>query len=214
MGCSNSKGEPSIEKQQQMKQLVTQSEIERDLDIQLNNCKVVLLGNSSVGKTSICERAITNEYSVSYQATTGAAYRQLKINLDSNRSLRLHIWDTGGEEKFRAIAAFYYRDAKGALLIYDATNRKSFEDLGYWKTELAQKIANENMVIVLVANKVDLPNGAVSDEEAQKFASDSKMLFHHTSAKTGEGITELFHHLGEKFYEAIIAPLTPNILPK
>ena len=156
-----------------------------------------------MGKTSIASRYCKNTFNDHHINTIGGAYQQQKVVLNNGAIVKLHIWDTSGQERFRAMTNLYYRDAQVALLTYDITNESSFTGIEFWIDELKYKVENENMILFLVGNKSD-----ASDEErkvpkskGKKFADDNNLLFFETSAKTGAGCKDLFVDVATKVYE-------------
>ena len=162
--------------------------------------KIMLLGDSSVGKTSIIKRYCKNQYSNSFISTIGVDFETKYINIDfktkyikiGEYSVKVLIWDTAGQEKFRNIAKQYYKGANGVLLIYDVTNKKSFERIAYWMNELKDNNQINEIDICLVGNKIDLEGRVITREEGEKFALDNDIKYFEVSAKTSEGIEELF----------------------
>lgn len=163
-------------------------------------CKVVFLGDSAVGKSSISQRFCKNIFTGEHEVTIGGAYIQQKVTLKNNSVLKLHLWDTGGEERFRAMAPLYYRDANAAVLVYDVSNKQSFDSIKYWLNELDSKVKQDGLVLALAGNKCDLPETKrqVVTMNAKSFAESNKMIFAETSAKTGEGVNSLFQMLSEE----------------
>ena len=166
--------------------------------------KIVLLGDVSVGKTSIASRFCKNSFNEHHINTIGGAYQQQKVVLPNGGIVKLHIWDTSGQERFRAMTNLYYRDAQVALLTYDVTSPTSFTSIDFWINELKYKVENDNMILCLVGNKCDLPSDdrKVSKIQGENYAKENNLIFFETSAKSGEGITELFNTIGNKIYEA------------
>ncbi|KAJ3448158.1 ras-related protein rab-5c [Anaeramoeba flamelloides] len=152
--------------------------------------KIVVLGESAVGKTSILLRFHKNQFSTQLEPTIGASHVQKSINM-TDCHIQLLIWDTAGQEQYHSLAPMYYRGARGALIVYDRTNYKSFERAKDWIKELKSK-GSPNVRIVLVGNKIDLETNNVDTSEALTYAKENDMLFFETSAKTGEGIQEAF----------------------
>jgi small GTP-binding protein len=120
--------------------------------------KIVLLGDQNVGKSSIAQRYCKNLFTGQHVATIGGAYLQQKVILNNGVTIKYHIWDTGGQERFRSMANLYYRDASAAILTYDVTNEKTFESLNYWVEELKYKCDEEKLVLCLAGNKCDVDN--------------------------------------------------------
>ena len=117
--------------------------------------------------------------------------------------IKLHIWDTSGQERFRAMTNLYYRDAQVAILTYDIKNEASFTSIEFWIQELKYKVENENMILCLVGNKCDVSQDErkVSTIKGKNFAQENNMIFYETSAKTGEGVKDLFVTIANKVYE-------------
>ncbi|KAL4205985.1 ras family-domain-containing protein [Rhizopus microsporus] len=161
--------------------------------------KIVILGSQGVGKTSLAVRYISKTFSPNSTSTIGASFMAKKLTVD-NCKVSLQIWDTAGQERFRAMAPMYYRGAQAALLVYDITSRESFEELHSWIEELKRNMT-EDLVIVVVANKLDLAlyQREVSCEEAQKYITrvlGPDTLLYEVSAKEDNGtIEEIFLHI-------------------
>jgi small GTP-binding protein len=168
-------------------------------------CKVVFLGDSAVGKSSISQRFCKNIFTGEHEVTIGGAYIQQKVQLKNGSFLKLHLWDTGGEERFRAMAPLYYRDANAAVLVYDVSNKQTFDSIRYWLNELDTKVKQDGLVLALAGNKCDLPESKrqVTLINAKSFAENNKMIFAETSAKTGDGITVLFQSLAEEITKKV-----------
>lgn len=165
--------------------------------------KVVLLGDQNVGKSSIAQRFCKNVYTNSYIVTIGGAYLQQKITLSNGVTMKLHIWDTGGQERFRSMANLYYQDAAAAILTYDVTNEKTLQSLNYWIDELKNKLNQDKIVICIAGNKCDCdPNERkVPTISGKQLADQNNMIFAETSAKADLGIKDLFQNLGRRIYE-------------
>eukprot|EP01017_Pseudomicrothorax_dubius_P002623 TRINITY_DN10159_c0_g1_i1.p1 TRINITY_DN10159_c0_g1~~TRINITY_DN10159_c0_g1_i1.p1 ORF type:complete len:227 (-),score=60.32 TRINITY_DN10159_c0_g1_i1:117-737(-) len=159
--------------------------------------KVVLLGDAGVGKSSLSQRYCYDRFSESYSVTIGGAYLNKTVEVRPGQSVRMHFWDTGGEERFRAMAPLYYRDATVAILVYDVTDAKTFKSLEYWIKELDGKVKEDKLILALAGNKADMDPKSVTLEQGRLFATTNRMFFAETSAKTGEGIQELFQQVAE-----------------
>ena len=152
--------------------------------------KVVLLGNSGVGKSSVVDQYINRRHNDTPEATVGVGYYHHKMKLPSGSVADLDIWDTGGQERYRALLPLYYREAAVAIIIYDVSNYPSFEACEYWYREL--KRSEPDCLLFLVGNKTDIPTKRVDSDFARDYAKGRHMLWTEASAKTGQGITELF----------------------
>ena len=157
--------------------------------------KILTLGDTLVGKSSIVLRFSDNRFDDNQLATIGIDYKTKYIKV-KDASVKVLLWDTAGQEKFRNIARQYYKGANGVLLIYDVCDRKSYERIGFWMDELKQNNEIEQLYIILVGNKIDLEEKrVVTREEAEKYAEDNNINYLEVSAKTGEGILDLFNEV-------------------
>eukprot|EP00824_Muranothrix_gubernata_P022344 TRINITY_DN532_c0_g1_i1.p1 TRINITY_DN532_c0_g1~~TRINITY_DN532_c0_g1_i1.p1 ORF type:complete len:227 (+),score=25.95 TRINITY_DN532_c0_g1_i1:39-719(+) len=169
--------------------------------------KLVMLGNSGVGKTSIVRRFVYNEHDA-YAATLGATFCSKIVNIPSSTDfIKFQIWDTAGQEMYRGLASLYYKDAAAAILAYDITNKDSFEGLKEWVNELRENEA-ANIILAIAGNKSDLLSEEKIDVSSVKAYADSiGAIFKYTSAKEDEGVNDIFieiarelhPHLKEKF---------------
>jgi small GTP-binding protein len=170
--------------------------------------KVVLLGNSGTGKTSILDYAVTHIANDNLRPTIGCNCSPLTIDLPTG-PVQLRVWDTAGQELYRSIVPIYMRDAGAALLVYDITDTKSVDALDDWHSVLMEEQSGD-VLIYVVANKIDLP-ATVADVRGESVAQKVNGSFHRVSAKTGEGIDTLFRAVaqetstGERFLTRIIA---------
>ena len=157
--------------------------------------KILTLGDTLVGKSSIVLRFSDNRFDDNQLATIGIDYKTKYIKV-KDASVKVLLWDTAGQEKFRNIARQYYKGANGVLLIYDVCDRKTYERIGFWMDELKQNNEIEQLYIILVGNKIDLEEKrVVTREEAEKYAEDNNINYLEVSAKTGEGILDLFNEV-------------------
>ena len=164
--------------------------------------KVLLLGDSSVGKTCFLLRYCDKTFQDAHLSTIGLDYRLKSMTLKNKKNIKLQIWDTAGQDRFRAITKNHYKGANGIILIYDVTNLQTFENVKNWITQIREE-ANKNVVIFLAGNKADLPeeSRAVQKEDGQKMAEEYNMPFQETSAKEGINVNETFQELVEKIDE-------------
>ena len=173
-----------------------------DEDDDEQSCKIVLLGESGVGKTSIIANFMeqnTNDIS----ATTGATFSTKTINFDKfNKNVCFEIWDTAGQEKYRALTKMFYKDAAAAILVYDITREESFQQLKeYWAVQVKEN-APKKIIFAIAANKSDLEDSeAINEIDAREFAKSINALFKKTSCIRKEGIDELFNDIGYKFLD-------------
>ena len=163
--------------------------------------KVLLIGDSSVGKTSLISRFVDDAFAQSYTATVGIDNKAKVVDLDGFR-VKLQIWDTAGQERFRTLTTAYYRGAQGIALVYDITRPNTFRNATYWMTSIEEH-APPGAKKILIANKADLyPDREISTPEGQGQASNCDMSYFEVSAKTGEGVTEAFIALAQEMKES------------
>ena len=145
--------------------------------------KIVLIGESGVGKTSIISRYTTNTFDPQTLTSSSAQFLTKTINLNENTSIKFDIWDTAGQEKFKSLAKIFYKDAKVIILVYDITNKPSFETLkNYWYKEIMDNSVSD-LILALVGNKSDLyENEQVTDDEGKAYAKEKNAIFKSTSA--------------------------------
>ena len=165
--------------------------------------KVVLIGESGTGKTSIIQRFSYNLFDSNCASSISSQYISKTIDLkDINQSLKFDIWDTAGQEKYRSMAKLFYKDAKIILFVYDITSLNSFNELrNYWITQVKEN-CEPNILFGVVANKNDLYNDQqVPKEEGVKLADEIGAIFQMTSAKSGNGINNLFNNIARKYLD-------------
>ena len=155
--------------------------------------KLVLLGDSSVGKSCLVAQFVRGEFHDFQEPTIGAAFLTATIATDdtSSNSIRLEIWDTAGQERYRSLAPMYYRGAAAAIVVFDLTSQESFSGAKSWVKEL-QRRGDANVVIALAGNKLDIEGRVVEKEEAAAFAEENGIIYMETSAKTAHNVRELF----------------------
>lgn len=165
------------------------------------NIKLILLGDSGVGKTSLIKRKEVNTFNNLYTSTIGVDFTSFTKTINKT-FIRVHIWDTGGQEKFKGIIKSYFRDVDGVLLVYDITNKKSFNNLNIWSVDLDYFGINDN--VILVGCKAESEkNREVPYELATNFAENNNFLFKECSAKNNINIEELFNEIIEQIYSNI-----------
>jgi len=162
--------------------------------------KVLLLGNSDVGKSSLLLRYVDSVWSDTFVPTIGVDFKVKTIEIDGKK-VKLQIWDTAGQERFRTVVSTYFRGAHGIFLIYDITNRDSFKNLENWLIEI-EKNASENVLKILIGNKNDLEDEReIQSDEGKAFANRNGMQFIETSAKMNTNVNEAFETLGKLMIE-------------
>lgn len=158
------------------------------------HCRVVVIGDASVGKTSLLNQLIEHTFHEHEQSTVGANY-QLYVEEIDGIKIEIQVWDTAGQEKFRSLGPIYYRNSNGAIILFDMTSRKSFEDLDEWIQSLTNVTGNSTVVFI-VGNKSDLTeNYQVSMSEVNEWAKQMNYNVIFTSAKTGKNVQQLFHEM-------------------
>ena len=153
--------------------------------------KYIIIGDAAVGKSNLLLRFTQDDFKTEYQLTIGVEFGAKNLNL-SNKVFRLQIWDTAGQENYRSITRAYYKNSVCALLVYDISNRETFEHITNW-VEDCKAQSPKTVFMVLVGNKSDLKDKRqVTIEEGQKMAKDNNMMFFETSAKTGDNVEKIF----------------------
>jgi len=164
--------------------------------------KFIIIGDSSVGKSSLLLKFVEKRFKTDHDITIGVEFGVKITELKDKSLIKLQIWDTAGQEHFKSIIRVYYRGAIGALLVYDISNRDSFNHVISWINEV-KNYSHPNISFILVGNKVDLINRQVSYEEGKELADSYNMLFIETSAKTSHNIDNSFNTLAQHIYDNI-----------
>ena len=173
---------------------VTSSDVREDYKL-----KVVIVGDSGVGKSNLIKRFTSNEFNANSKATVGVEFlsKSYKIN---DKIFKIEMWDTAGQERYKSITSAYYKGAKGALLVYDTTSGQSFENISKWLSEIKEK-TNKETKLILIGNKIDLKDSkVVSTELALAKAKEWGMPLMETSAKDATNVKEAFHDLLKEMY--------------
>ncbi|KAJ4839109.1 Ras- protein raba3 [Turnera subulata] len=164
--------------------------------------KVVVIGDSAVGKTQILSRFAKNEFCLDSKSTIGVEFQTRTVTI-KGKVIKAQIWDTAGQERYRAVTSAYYRGALGAMLVYDITKRPTFDHVARWVEELRAH-ADSSIVIMLIGNKADLVDlRAVPTEDAVEFAEDQGLFFSETSALNGDNVDSAFFRVLEEIYGVI-----------
>lgn len=164
--------------------------------------KVVLIGDSGVGKSNLLSRFTRNEFNLESKSTIGVEFATRSIKVDA-KTIKAQIWDTAGQERYRAITSAYYRGAVGALLVYDIAKHVTYENVQRWLSELRDH-ADSNIVIMLVGNKSDLRHlRSVSAEDARSFADRNQLMFIETSALDAQNVETAFTDILSEIYRIV-----------
>ena len=162
--------------------------------------KVVLVGDSFVGKTNIMSKYLKNEFHEDSKATVGVEFGSKKFNIEGH-SIKAQIWDTAGQERYKAITSAYYKGAKGAFIVYDITRKNSFDSIDKWISDVTA-VADKKISIVLIGNKNDLEDQRqVTKEQGEAKAASLQVAFLETSALSGENLNKAFEMMMNEVYK-------------
>ena len=187
---------------------------ENEDESEYQTCKVVILGEPGVGKTSIISRYVNNQFFSVVISTTGASYSTKLLKIENDK-IKFQIWDTAGQERFRSLAKIFYQNAVAVILVYDITIRDTFEQLKeYWIKEIKEN-APPDIILALAANKSDkYKDEQVDINEGKELARQLNAIFKSTSALSSKGIDELFLTIGQKFLDPSYAINISISIPK
>ncbi|GIQ89132.1 small GTPase superfamily, Rho type [Kipferlia bialata] len=170
---------------------------------QIMRLKILSGGNSMVGKSCIIKRFSEGRFVRKYVGTIGIDYGVKAIGI-RNHDVRVNFWDMAGSPAYLEVRNEFYKDAQGMLLVFDVTNRASFEALGRWITEAKESGADwGSMIVYLVGNKTDLPRRVIQEAEASAFAQTHKMQYWETSAQSGDNVSDMFLALFTSVYNRV-----------
>lgn len=165
--------------------------------------KIILMGDCNVGKTSFLYKLVENYNTKVYEPTIGVDFNSKIIEDSNNNKIKLHIWDTAGQEKFRSIVETYYRDAAGVILIYDITKKSSFDNLEYWIKEIKLWNRNKNRVpMIILGNKIDnILQAEVTKQSGEEFAKKHNILYNEISILKEENLDKYLLPLWKEILE-------------
>ncbi|AET41142.1 Rab family GTPase SEC4 Ecym_7305 [Eremothecium cymbalariae DBVPG len=163
--------------------------------------KVLLVGDSGVGKSCLLVRFVEDKFSPSFITTIGIDFKIKTVDIDGKK-IKLQLWDTAGQERFRTITTAYYRGAMGIILVYDVTDERTFENIRQWFSTVNQH-ATEDAQILLVGNKKDMDTRAVTYEQGESLAKELGVPFIEASAKDDENVSDIFFTLAKIIQEKI-----------
>ena len=167
-------------------------------NLEIFEYKIILVGDPGVGKTSIMTKFVSNEFQNTYLSTIGVEFKSKEIHINNNTCARLKIWDTCGQEKFRAITRQYFKNSEGVFVVFDLTNKETIKKLDIWMKDIKDNIDNDYFIF-LIGNKSDVKDRDLTiAEEAKQFAINKKINYYEVSAKTGSGIYNIFEKMASK----------------
>ena len=172
--------------------------------------KIVILGDTSVGKTCFFNRYVDNTFEEKTLGTIGIEYRLKNVQLENGSTIKLQIWDTAGQERFNSISKTYYRGAHAIVLLFSVVDKKSFGNAQKWLSQIKEEV-NEKVPIILVGNKIDLVDEReIPDYEGKELADEFNINYFECSAKTGENINLAFEDLIKKMVKTVDKPKDNN----
>ena len=162
--------------------------------------KIITIGDSGVGKTSILKRYVYNSYNINSLATVGVNFSFKDVVLKNGTKVQLKLIDTAGQEKYKSLAKTYYKNTEGVLFVFSFDDKKSFDNITNWIDEFKENNGNENIPTLLIGNKSDVPKKEVDQESINKLLSQHKMKYIESSALNNENIDQIFDDLSERMY--------------
>lgn len=174
--------------------------------------KLVLLGESAVGKSSIVHRFVKNSFDDLRESTIGAAFLTQSITIpETQTTIKFEIWDTAGQERYKSLAPMYYRNSHAAIVVYDITKTSSLQRAKDWIEELRKNSSNDGIIIALVGNKLDLQDEReIEQSDVEEYATEQNLLSFECSAKSGEGVHDIFDAIARKLSDKIAVQEVPE----
>ena len=166
-------------------------------------CQLLIVGDSTVGKTSILLRFAQDKFNPNYLATVGIGFFTKDVIIEKKK-IHVKMWDTAGQERYKSLTAGFFRNGQGILIVYDVKNEHSFENLKYWIESIQNNATHiKNIPKIIIGNKIDIKDREISKEKAEEFANNYNCKYFEVSAKTGEGIDVALKYLIKKVLEYI-----------
>ena len=164
-----------------------------------DKCQLLIIGDSTVGKTSILNKYSSRSFNPNYIATVGLDFFT-KDEIIDNKTIRIKIWDTAGQERYKALTKCFFQKAQGVMIVFDVSSLKSFNNLKFWIDSLNSQLSEDMSLIpvTVIGNKIDLPKREVNKDTADDFAQKYGFQYFETSAKTGEGIDSSIKELARR----------------
>ena len=162
--------------------------------------KILTIGESDVGKTSILRRFVQNKFVKNHLSTIGIDYHTKTLHI-YGKEIKLRIWDTAGQERYHNITTQVFKGSDGIILVYDVNEETSFSKITNWIEQINSNVSEEEITLVLIGNKIDIPNRAISKEKGEEKANSLGIKYYETSALTGIGINEAFEGLTKEIME-------------
>ena len=169
-------------------------------------CQLLIIGDSTVGKTSMLTRYVEDKFNSQFLATAGIDFFT-KDEIFNNKKVRIKVWDTAGQERYKSLTNAFFRNAQGVILVYDVNKAETFENLKYWLQSINLNLGEKTEIKkIIIGNKIDLQR-EVSKEEAESFAKENSVPYFESSAKMNKGISESVRFLAEEILRDKINPL-------
>ena len=167
-------------------------------------CQLLIIGDSTVGKTSILSCFANGTFNSNYLATVGLE-NFTKDEIIDDKTIRIKIWDTAGQERYKSLTKGFFRNAEGVMLVYDVTNSETYENLKFWLQSIKNNISSDmgDLPIIIIGNKIDLEEREVQFKEAEKFWKEQGYQYFETSAKTGENVDKIFEESAKEINKKI-----------
>lgn len=179
-----------------------------DLTLWQYQFRIIMLGDSTVGKSSLLKRYTEDLFLDTINQTVGVDFYVHFLEVEPGVRVKLQFWDTAGQERFRSVTRSYYRNSVGGLLVFDMSNRRSFEHVREWHAEVCERVQPQRVVFVLVGHKSDVDahgDRAVSREEAERLAGQLGVPYVEASAKAGHGVREAFEMVARRVYQGLLS---------